>query len=123
VQTAGQHAVLVDEDVGTEYPLMDAMCVVGRGPNCSVRIKHPALSRYHALIKCVDDDWTIADMKSTNGVYVNGRRIHAAALKPNDLIGIGEHTLIFKLPTLGRSFPDTERQSSTLPDIEELRNG
>jgi hypothetical protein len=111
-------AILVDDDIGTEYPVTDAMCVVGRAPNCSVRIKHPALSRYHALIKYVDDEWTIADMKSTNGIYLNGRRIRAAALKPNDLIGIGEHTLIFKLPTRDRAVH--ERRSATLPDIEEL---
>lgn len=115
-------ATLVDDDIGTEYPVTDGMCVVGRAPNSSVRIKHPALSRYHALIKCVDDNWTIADMKSTNGVYLNGRRIRAATLKPNDLIGIGEHTLIFRLPVHEKMSQATERRSATLPDIEELQN-
>ena len=113
-------AVLVDDDIGTEYPVMEAMCVVGRAPNCSVRIKHPALSRYHALIKCEDGNWTVTDMKSTNGVYVNGRRIRTASLKPNDLIGIGEQTLIFRLPGPAKSASDNERYSATLPDIDDI---
>lgn len=115
-------AVLVDDDIGSEYEVKDAMCMIGRAPNCTVRIKHPALSRYHALIKCIDDDWTIADMKSTNGVYLNGRRIRAAPLRPGDLIGIGEQTFIFRLPG-ARPFEEAEHDSGTLPDIKEMQSG
>jgi type II secretory pathway predicted ATPase ExeA len=113
-------AVLVDDDIGTEYPVTDAMCVIGRAPNCSIRIKHPALSRYHALIKNVGDEWTVADMKSTNGVYLNGRRIRNAMLSHNDLIGVGEQTLIFRLPSPKRSSETSEQHSTTLPDLDDL---
>jgi general secretion pathway protein A len=117
-------AVLVDDDNGTEYPVRHAMCVIGRAVNCTVRIRHPALSRYHALMKCINDDWTIADMKSTNGVYLNGRRIGSATLRPNDLIGIGEFTFIFKLPTdASSSQAAIEGHSGTLPDFKAFRKG
>ena len=116
-------AMLVDDETGAEYPITEAMCVIGRARNCTVRIRHPALSRYHALIKYTERNWTVADMKSTNGVYLNGRRIRGASLKPNDLIGIGEQTFIFKLPEEGRSAHATENHSATLPDLDELQEG
>jgi type II secretory pathway predicted ATPase ExeA len=89
-------AMLVDSSDGTQYPITDAICVVGRAVNCSVRIKHPALSRYHVMIRKIDNGWTLSDMNSMNGVFLNGRRIRAARLRHNDHVGIGEHGLLFK---------------------------
>ena len=95
--TTGERlAVLVDAASGTEYPITDAVCVVGRAKNCSLRIRHPALSRYHAMIKQVGGEWLLSDMRSMNGVYLNGRRVRAAKLRNNDHIRIGEHDLIFQ---------------------------
>lgn len=102
-------AVLVDADTGMEYPITDMTCVVGRAHDCSVRIKHPALSRYHAMIKQVNQTWTLSDMKSTNGVYLNSQRIRIAKLRHDDHVGIGEHDLVFRLADGGRSQAERER--------------
>jgi hypothetical protein len=102
-------AVLVDADDGTEYPITDAVCVIGRARDCSVRINHPALSRYHAMIKRVGDAWSLSDMKSMNGVYLNGRRVRAARLRHNDDLGLGEHNLVFRLVFPAGSVDDSAR--------------
>lgn len=95
-------AILVDATNGTEYALNETVCVLGRAQDCTIRIKHPALSRYHAMIRRADDAWTLSDMKSLNGVFLNGRRIRAARLRHNDDVLIGEHRLIFRLlPAVG----------------------
>lgn len=91
-------ALLVDDETGMEYPVTDLTCVLGRAPDCSVRIKHPALSRYHAMIKREGDTWTLSDMQSMNGVYLNGQRVRSAELRHNDHVGIGEHDLVFRVP-------------------------
>ena len=102
-------AMLVDAVDGKEYPITDVTCVIGRAPNCTVRIKHPALSRYHAMIKNSADGWVLSDMKSMNGVYLNGRRIRAARLRHNDRLGIGEHSLVFRLINPASSVDDNPR--------------
>jgi type II secretory pathway predicted ATPase ExeA len=94
----GSLAVLVDAVNGREYPIMEPVSVVGRAKDCSVRINHPGLSRYHAMIKRVGDDWSLRDMKSLNGVYVNGQRVRAARLQHNDNLAFGDHNLVFRLP-------------------------
>jgi len=94
--TGERLAALVDAATGAEYPITDAVCVVGRATDCSLRIRHPALSRYHAMIKHVGSEWLLSDMRSTNGVYLNGRRVRAAKLQNDDHIGIGEHDLVFQ---------------------------
>ena len=110
-------AVLMDIKSGTEYPITDGTCVIGRAMHCSVRIKHPALSRYHAMIRQVRNDWVITDIKSLNGVYLNGRRMHRARLRDKDRIGIGEHELIFLMKA-----PKSALDTTTEPPAETLRD-
>ena len=95
-------AVLVDAANGTGYPITDPICVIGRALNCSLHIEHPALSRYHAMIRHVGNEWILSDMKSMNGVYLNGQRIRRASLQNNDHVGLGVHDLVFLL-----AFPDS----------------
>ncbi len=110
-------ADLKDANSGTVYPITDTTCVIGRAVNCTLRIKHPALSRYHAMIKQVGDEWILSDIKSLNGVYLNGRRVSQAKLRNNDRIGIGEHQLIFLVKGADRIGND-----KTKPPAEILRN-
>jgi len=93
----GKSAVLIDMDCGDDYPLKDSVCIVGRAKNCSLQIKHPALSRYHMLIKNMGHEWVLSDMRSLNGVFLNGRRIRTAPLRHNDCIAIGEHNFLFQV--------------------------
>src|SRR5690606_16194997 len=105
---------LIDTSNGSEYPLHDTVSVLGRARDCSVRIKHPALSRYHAMIRRAGDAWTLSDMKSLNGVFLNGRRIRAARLRHNDDVMIGEHRLVFRLVGLPDERVVTRSLESTL---------
>lgn len=93
----GSLAVLVDAVNGREYPLTEAVSLIGRAKDCSVHINHPALSRYHAIIKYVEDAWSLRDMKSLNGVYLNGQRVRSGTLRHNDHLAFGDHNLVFRL--------------------------
>jgi type II secretory pathway predicted ATPase ExeA len=93
----GRSAVLIDMDSGDDYHLKDSVCIVGRAKNCSLQIKHPALSRYHMLIKNMGNEWVLSDMRSLNGVFLNGQRIRTARLRHNDCIAIGEHNFLFQV--------------------------
>ena len=69
----------------------------------SLRLTVPAsrISSLHARLRNHRGHWTIQDLGSTNGTFVNGTRVSETVLKDGDLIEIGQASLIFReaLPT------------------------
>ena len=74
----------------TEIDVADGDMVIGRAPNCRVRIDHPAISRRHARILVNGENVEIEDLGSRNGVFVNGDRIQGRRpLKVGDRVALG----------------------------------
>ncbi|MFH1736832.1 MAG: FHA domain-containing protein, partial [Actinomycetota bacterium] len=61
-----------------------------------IAVPDPGISRHHADIRLEDGRYIITDLGSTNGTFVNGKRIAEARLKNGDKIGVGKVKLIFK---------------------------
>src|SRR3954469_7011364 len=78
--------------------LKKPMITLGRGSANDVVLNDTSVSRFHAVIKLLENDVvTIADRGSTNGVLVNGQRIVAdTALNDHDLCKIGVYNLQFE---------------------------
>ena len=75
--------------------------VIGRDPGCAIWIDVPGVSRRHASIGLTTDAASatavIEDLGSTNGTFVDGRRItRPVTVEDGDTIRIGEATLIFR---------------------------
>jgi pSer/pThr/pTyr-binding forkhead associated (FHA) protein len=49
--------------------------VIGRGPNCDVRLPDPSVSHRHASVRANGSEYTLVDEKSTNGTFVGGERL------------------------------------------------
>jgi len=63
---------------------------IGRADDNDIAVDHPQVSRYHALVEPLGARRRIKDLKSSNGVYVNGRRIEGEAwLQEGDEVFIG----------------------------------
>jgi hypothetical protein len=71
--------------------------VVGRSRDADLVLDDPNVSRRHAELRRDHDSWTIADLGSTNGVKVNGRRVEHARLEPGDAIVLGTFELSFEV--------------------------
>src|SRR3712207_2462721 len=70
--------------------------VIGRSRDCDIVLSDPNVSRRHAELRANGRAWVIADLGSTNGVKVNGRRIQGTApLNPGDRIALGTADLRF----------------------------
>ena len=69
---------------------------IGRTEGNDLVLNHPSVSRKHARVEARGDKWWIVDLKSTNGVKVNGNLITEAQLTPGDKILVGSVQLEVK---------------------------
>jgi pSer/pThr/pTyr-binding forkhead associated (FHA) protein len=67
-----------------------AEVVIGRALESNVSVDSPLVSRRHAAIKRGDAGYSVEDLESGNGVFVNGERVQTAPLRPNDTLQIGD---------------------------------
>jgi len=78
------------EDRETVFPLDAFPCTIGRAPDCTIVLKDPSVSSRHATIDLEGDDrLVIHDENSTNGTFVDGRRVMTAELFPPCRIRMG----------------------------------
>lgn len=68
--------------------------VVGRSPECDIPIDDPYASEFHARVGLQGDTVVVHDLGSTNGTYVNGRRVTSpTTVSRGDTVQIGKTTL------------------------------
>jgi len=80
------------------YVLEGPRATIGRSKEAECVLSDPNVSRRHAeLRRAQSGDWTIADLGSTNGVKVNGRRVSSTRLSPGDQVTIGTTTFLFDI--------------------------
>lgn len=90
-----------DQAVG-EYALDKETLVIGRRPECDIHIDNLAVSGRHARVITIAGSSFLEDLNSTNGTFVNGKKIGKHPLSDGDLITIGKHSLRFMLTADGR---------------------
>jgi SARP family transcriptional regulator, regulator of embCAB operon len=77
---------------------LDASTRIGRLPDNDIVLNDENVSRYHAVVVDTGGGFVISDLRSTNGVLVDGRRIRgSAALSDGDRIRIGGHDFTFEI--------------------------
>lgn len=69
--------------------------VVGRSNSADLQIDSLDLSRQHFRVTHRGTDWILDDLESSNGVYLNGLRIHSAVLRNGDRLQVGDILLVF----------------------------
>ncbi len=67
---------------------------IGRNVKNDIQIDNLSVSKQHARIVKRQGKYFIEDMKSTNGTYLNEKKIAKKKLANNDVITIGKHTLL-----------------------------
>jgi hypothetical protein len=78
------------------YVLEGPRATLGRSRDADCVLRDPNVSRHHAeLRRSPRGEWSIADLGSTNGVKVNGRRVGSARLGAGDKVTLGTTTFRF----------------------------
>jgi hypothetical protein len=75
---------------------LSPISTIGTDPKCTVVLNDKFMSSKHAEIKAENGVWVLRDSGSTNGTYVNNRRIDRHELVDNDFIKFGSAMLKFK---------------------------
>ena len=77
--------------------LSEEVTTIGSVAGNTVVLADPAVSRKHAGIRKLDGNtYELADLGSTNGIYVNGHKVPKKTLEPGDIIRVGNTEAIFK---------------------------
>lgn len=86
--------VWLDQDKVKEQPIPERGFIsLGRGADNTVKLSDQLVSRHHAQLVCGPHGCLLKDLKSVNGVQVNGDSVHSRFLKDGDIIRIGRHIL------------------------------
>ena len=72
------------------FGLTKAKYVVGRAAGNDIQLPEDSVSSRHAQLEKTGGSWRLTDLHSTNGTFVNGRRIDSVELKPGDRIRFGD---------------------------------
>jgi adenylate cyclase len=77
-----------------EFPLGERT-TVGRHPNNTLRLVDREVSKEHCVIEKVGDGFLLRDLNSSNGTFVNGRKVRELRLRDGDEIVLGNTRLVF----------------------------
>lgn len=89
---SGNRIVVVrsDSQAGLDFTVVDAV-VVGRSPKADIVLDDPYASEFHLRLTHKDGKLTLTDLGSTNGTYVNGRRVSTPVdLSRGDAVQVGK---------------------------------
>ncbi len=85
--------VLEGPDAGKRFPLAAGSIFIGRQAECDLALDDIKVSRRHAALACRDGIFFLDDLGSTNGTYVNGRRVGRTKIAPGDRVTLGNSVL------------------------------
>ena len=89
--------LVFNKKIINNYPFVKDHITMGRNPDNDVTIDNLAVSSHHARIDKTDAEFILTDLQSTNGTFVNNKRIVSHRLRHKDHIRIGKHILVFAL--------------------------
>jgi serine/threonine protein kinase len=89
--------VLVVVETGQRVRLAGSSTLLGRAPECDILLKAPAVSKQHCKIRWSKGQASIEDLDSSNGTWVNGKRIRRCRLKDGTRLEIGGHRFLVRI--------------------------
>ncbi len=98
--------------------LVPGRFVIGRTTDNDMQVDSKFVSRHHMQLVTTVDGCVVEDLNSTNGVYLNGKRVRRHRLQPGDVIKLGMHDLTYTRADLPENHEDPRATQTTV-----LRDG
>lgn len=83
---------------GKRYEVAAPATRLGRGSTCDITLTDPMVSREHAEIRTEAGGYTIIDLGSTHGTWVDGQQVKQAALRDGSRLQLGTSEFLVRLP-------------------------
>jgi pSer/pThr/pTyr-binding forkhead associated (FHA) protein len=117
--------ILKGNDAGAQFRIAGARVVFGRASDCDVVITDPSVSRNHAELIRVEGGYLLKDLKSSNGVFVNGKRMPEHYLVSADVFTIGNHAYRYmEIESAAvANYSTQQRMDGTIPGISASSSG
>jgi len=111
--TVGRILLATDGRTVGERELKPGRLVIGRTPDNDLRIDSKFISRHHCQIVAQADSCVIEDLNSTNGIFVQSKRVRRHNLNDGDVVQVGEYEIMYideRVPRVRNSLdaPDTD---------------
>jgi pSer/pThr/pTyr-binding forkhead associated (FHA) protein len=101
-----------------------AEITIGRNIKNDIQIDNLAVSNFHAKVVRSDGNYVIEDLNSTNGTYINEKKINKCELQDGDTADIGKHSLTFLLEggvSTGKGSSELDMEQTMMLDTEKQR--
>jgi len=97
-------------DRGKRFVLDYDLSTIGRSLRTEVRLVDTEVSRRHAQLRRDNDHFLLLDLGSSNGTFLNGKRVEQSNLRSRDRIQIGQTVMVFR---------DEDGAVATSPELAE----
>lgn len=113
--------VKLNNDVIDHVVLTQGDMRIGRRPGCEIHLDNLSVSGEHANVFTIGDDSFVQDLKSTNGTYVNSKKVAKHHLKNGDQITVGKYSLTFVTDAVEEPVAYAKTVAITAPAAPEPR--
>jgi general secretion pathway protein A len=101
-----------------ELPLKVGRVIIGRTVDNDLQVDSRFVSRHHCQIITGADGSVIEDLNSTNGIFVQGRRVRRHNLNDGDVVVIGKHEIMYVDERLARSRLTSSEGAASVPTLD-----
>ncbi len=103
-----------------EFPVSGPKTIVGRRPDCGLRIPTKDVSREHCTLLIDGEELAVSDLGSSNGTYVNDKRVDESELEPGDRLRVGPVTFVVQINGEPAQIKPEDAESPTLLTEDDL---
>ncbi len=96
---------------GKVFPVAGPV-VIGRAPECDISVHAEEISRRHALVKPTQEGLSVEDLGSSNGTYINAKRVQQGFLNAGDELRLDAVRFIVVAPGMEMAQQATRQQAS-----------
>src|SRR6186997_1355398 len=86
--------VIQGRDQGRRYDLADGQ-FIGRDASNPIQLRDHEASRRHAELRLEEGEFEVVDLQSSNGTWINGKKVERATLRTGDRVQIGRTLLLY----------------------------
>jgi general secretion pathway protein A len=94
-QVVGRILLAIEGKTVVERELKPGRLVIGRTPDNDLQIDSKFISRHHCQIVTQQDSCLIEDLNSTNGIFVQSKRVRRHNLNDGDVVQVGQHEIMY----------------------------